>query len=259
MKFCPECGAKQRAAVSRGAAASEAAAHHSLSPYYAFASVAVFALVFTAYGISRYDQRERTPEALAIQGAVREQSRALAVPASGEAANGTAQPVVASTPAHRLSQAPIHTAHRHSARQYAATGDDIADEGTYLREDNTGAGADVAGSVARARASLDRNSLWPARRAVMVALAAQPGNGEALQLRAELVSREHERDALLDYARQCAREGRWTCVWDNASHARSVDVSSREAQKLLSYAVARRGADSGGSFDPVASGVMINQ
>ncbi|QBR03078.1 hypothetical protein [Paraburkholderia pallida] len=219
----------------------------------------MFALVFTAYGISHYDQRERTPEAQAIQGAVREQSRALAVPASGESANGAAQPVIASAPAHRLSQAPVRTAHRHSARQYAATSDDLAGDGTDLREDNTGARADVTGSVARARASLDRNSLWPARRAVMVALAAQPGNKEALQIRAELVLREHERDALLDSARQCAREGRWACVWNNASHARSVDVSSREAQKLLSYAVARRGADSGGSFDPVASDVMINQ
>jgi len=102
--------------------------------------------------------------------------------------------------------------------------------------------ADVSRSLAIARASLDKNSLGPARSAINSALAAQPGNGSALQMQAELTSREDQRDSLLGYARLCARDGRWVCAWHNAGHALTVDSSSGEAREILSRSIAAQGA-----------------
>lgn len=102
--------------------------------------------------------------------------------------------------------------------------------------------ADVARSLASARASLDKNSLGPARSAINSALAEQPGNGTALQMQAELTSREDQRDSLLGYARLCARDGRWVCAWHNAGHALTVDSSSGEAREILSRSIAAQGA-----------------
>ncbi|MEX3925674.1 hypothetical protein AB4Y36_16810 [Paraburkholderia sp. BR10936] len=102
--------------------------------------------------------------------------------------------------------------------------------------------ADVSRSLAMARASLDKNSLGPARSAINSALAAQPGNGSALQMQAELTSREDQRDSLLGYARLCARDGRWVCAWHNAGHALTVDSSSGEAREILSRSIAAQGA-----------------
>ncbi|MCG5076535.1 hypothetical protein [Paraburkholderia tagetis] len=87
----------------------------------------------------------------------------------------------------------------------------------------------------------------------MAALAEQPGNDEAQQIRAELATREQERDSLLGSARLCAREGQWACAWNSAGHALSVDGSSREARKLRSRALAEHGADSSGRFDPAGA------
>jgi hypothetical protein len=91
----------------------------------------------------------------------------------------------------------------------------------------------VTRDLATARAALDRHSLWPARKAVLSALAVQPNNPDAQQLRAELAAREQERDALIGDARQCAHARQWTCVRRNAGRAASVDISSREAKRLL--------------------------
>ncbi|TDG09989.1 hypothetical protein E1N52_05640 [Paraburkholderia guartelaensis] len=102
--------------------------------------------------------------------------------------------------------------------------------------------ADISRSLAIARASLDKNSLGPARSAINSALAAQPGNGSALQMQAELTSREDQRDSLLGYARLCARDGRWVCAWHNAGHALTVDSSSGEAREILSRSIAAQGA-----------------
>ncbi|MCP3722486.1 hypothetical protein M3I53_04945 [Paraburkholderia sp. CNPSo 3272] len=102
--------------------------------------------------------------------------------------------------------------------------------------------ADVSRDLASARASLDRNSLGPARSAINSALTAQPGNGSALQMQAELTSREDQRDSLLGYARLCARDGRWVCAWHNAGHALTVDSSSGEAREILSRSIAAQGA-----------------
>ncbi|MEM5399837.1 MULTISPECIES: hypothetical protein [Paraburkholderia] len=102
--------------------------------------------------------------------------------------------------------------------------------------------ADVSRNLSIARASLDKNSLGPARSAINSALAAQPGNGSALQMQAELTSREDQRDSLLGYARLCARDGRWVCAWHNAGHALTVDSSSGEAREILSRSIAAQGA-----------------
>ncbi len=102
--------------------------------------------------------------------------------------------------------------------------------------------ADVSRKLASARASLDKNSLGPARSAINSALAEQPGNGSALQMQAELTSREDQRDSLLGYARLCARDGRWVCAWHNAGHALTVDSSSGEAREILSRSIAAQGA-----------------
>lgn len=94
----------------------------------------------------------------------------------------------------------------------------------------------VTKDLLNARAALDRHSLWPARKAVTSALAAQPSNPDAQQLRTELVAREQERDALIGDARQCAHARQWTCVRRSAGRAASVDISSREAKRLLARA-----------------------
>ena len=98
----------------------------------------------------------------------------------------------------------------------------------------------VARQLALARANLTRNRLWPARRAIQHALAGQPGNDDAQRLRTELMARERQRDALLGYARQCARGGQWDCVRQYAGRAASVDTSSREARRLLARAAGDR-------------------
>lgn len=95
---------------------------------------------------------------------------------------------------------------------------------------------DVSRQLAIARTDLNRNSLWPARKAIANALARQPGNDEALRMRAELASRERERDSLLAYARQCSRSGQSACLRQYAGRAASVDTSSREAKRLLARA-----------------------
>jgi len=102
--------------------------------------------------------------------------------------------------------------------------------------------AGVARNLASARANLDKNNLGPARSAISSVLAQQPGNGYALQMQAELTSREDHRDSLLGYARLCAREGKWVCAWHNAGNALTVDASSSEARELLSRSIAAQGA-----------------
>lgn len=101
---------------------------------------------------------------------------------------------------------------------------------------------DAARNLASARASLDKNNLGAAHSAINAALAEQPGNGTALQMQAELTSREDQRDSLLGYARLCARDGRWLCAWHNAGHALTVDSSSGEAREILSRSIAAQGA-----------------
>ncbi|RQH05786.1 hypothetical protein [Paraburkholderia dinghuensis] len=144
---------------------------------------------------------------------------------------------------------PINTVQRNTASQRR-----VADERPIARRADVSVRADVARNLASARASLDKDDLMPARRALMNVLAEQPGNGQAQQMQTELASREAERDSLLGYARLCARNGQWVCAWHNAGHALTIDASSQEARALLSRAIAEQGAHASRSFDPSLPG-----
>jgi ribosomal protein L37E len=56
------------------------------------------------------------------------------------------------------------------------------------------------------------------------------------QMRTELTSREHTRDALLRHAWHCRALGDWQCVTDNATQAYAIDASSWEAKHLVGWA-----------------------
>jgi hypothetical protein len=141
VRFCPECGANQRAA------ASKAAAHRSRTQYYAFGGTAVFALVFAAFGISHRNLREHTPEAQAIQGSAPGQPHIFAVPGPGQP-GVTAQPVLASVPQHHPLRGPSSATHRDSAGQYAASHKGLSGKHTYARNGNTSSIANIGGSHA---------------------------------------------------------------------------------------------------------------
>lgn len=262
MKFCPECGANQLAAASRAAAASETAAHHMRPQLYAVGTVAAFALAFTAYGILHRNEPEQNP-VVQVHGSVYAPQGASAVtvtsipltPDAPDPSEAPAAPSVAAyaPPAHRLPGSSAMT-HIDAAERNAASQRRVFDQRAPARKGNASVRADVARNLASARASLDKNTLGPARTALMSVLAGQPGNGEAQQMQAELVSREGERDVLLGYARLCAREGQWVCAWHNAGHALTVDASSQEARALLSRAIAEHGASASRSFDPSLPG-----
>jgi hypothetical protein len=65
------------------------------------------------------------------------------------------------------------------------------------------------------------------------------------QMRTELASREHTRDALLHHAWHCRAIGDWQCVADNATQAYAIDASSWEAKHLVSRAAKEPGKASG--------------
>ncbi|WP_322014322.1 hypothetical protein [Paraburkholderia sp. J12] len=287
--FCPQCGANQIAGSPRMAPAGNAMAHeapHGLAqrlrgywsalplhfggaralagryprheaslhvereeyegsgfpqarlPYYACGVLAVIALVLAAYIVSHRDEKEPTPGVQVVEGSVVEPQAASAAQATRSPASRHAAPVVAVVPPHRA-QPPVPVA--------ATLADDHA---AAAKNAESPTRSDVARNLASARTSLDKNSLWPARRAVTTALAEQPNNSEALQMRTELVSREQERDSLLGYARLCEREAKWVCVWQNAGHAVTLDTSSREAKRLLARAIAEQGAGTARQVDP---------
>ncbi|WP_321945538.1 hypothetical protein [Paraburkholderia sp. J10-1] len=155
-----------------------------------------------------------------------------------------AQPRTAAV--HTVTLPPGNAARKSSADERALAAAKIKAEKANEAKANAAkasyARADVARNLASARASLDKNNLGPARSAINAALAEQPGNGNALQMQAELTSREDQRDSLLGYARLCARDGRWLCAWHNAGHALTVDSSSGEARAILSRSIAAQGA-----------------
>jgi hypothetical protein len=217
MKYCPECGVGQLSTTPRPAQVTESATHHTRSQIATFASVIVFALVFSAWGISYHTARERPPAGARLMLAPQDTSAVSAMSAS---AGTIARNEAAST---RQIQAM-------AAVPVATHKSDIA--GTRM---------DVARSLASARASLDKNHLWPARRAIMKALAEQPDNAAARRMQAELVSREHERDELIADARSCARKAQWACARQNADQAHTIDASSNAAKELLSRAASEHG------------------
>ncbi|MFP6561978.1 hypothetical protein WJ542_27295 [Paraburkholderia sp. B3] len=235
-------------ASSQEETAGEPPGHRSRQQFYAFASVAVFALAFAAYGIAHHEEKEPAPVAQTAKGPVLA-PQVVAVPATRAPANDTEPPAAPQALAEPAPRAPPRMANRDAARQNADAPMNRHEERVAVRKTSANLHADAARNLASARASLDKSNLWPARRAIMSALAEEPGNSEALQMQAELVSRERERDALLGYARLCARQGQWVCAWQNAGHALTVDASSHPASELLARAIARRGASTAGSLD----------
>jgi len=228
-------------------------------PLYLCGGLAVVA--FAAYLVVPGDgpmRRAQTTEG-AVSGAYRTPPQADAGDASTDAGTGLlpAQDIdiaglnIPSVPGEPKADADLAglDADAGSAAPGAASGP--ADNPSPAPRSRRGAGerTDVTRQLAMARADLGRNRLWPAHRAVEGVLAAQPGNKDALQLRAELASRERERDALIDHARECARTRQWACERQYAQRAANVDASSRDAKRLLARAsgtsretvVARRG------------------
>ncbi|MGF6769065.1 hypothetical protein P3T18_001535 [Paraburkholderia sp. GAS199] len=96
--------------------------------------------------------------------------------------------------------------------------------------------ADSARQLRAARANLQQNNLSATKARLAAAIAAQPDNRDALNLRASLTQREQQRDALLSLARGCGYIARWNCVSQNAGSALQIDSSSKEAQRLVTLA-----------------------
>ncbi|MFM0672746.1 hypothetical protein [Paraburkholderia sediminicola] len=97
--------------------------------------------------------------------------------------------------------------------------------------------ADVSRHLKAARANLQQNNLSATRARLAAAIAAQPDNRDALNMRSTVSQREQQRDALLSLARGCGYIARWTCVSHNAGTALQIDSSSKEAQRLMTLAV----------------------
>lgn len=95
----------------------------------------------------------------------------------------------------------------------------------------------VARNLQIARASLQKNDLSTARATIMEVVAAEPNNGEALRMRADLIDREQRRDAALGAARLCEKQEQWTCAWHHAGNALVIDTTNAEAKRLLSRAI----------------------
>lgn len=265
LALCPQCGANQLAAAARMAAASEGVpnerahgvaqrlrtnlgalpgalggnrtydgeypsideervAERKRLPRYAWAGLGALAISVTGYAFLHRSEWEPKLGAQVVVGSV-----------SGlKASQGTHRTLAALTnrpPAvlPRANAAQHRVAHESAPAAPAASR--LAAAPHYAS-----AHPEVATHLASARLNLDKNNLWPARRALTSALAVEPGNPEAQQMQADLVMREQQRDALIGEARQCAYEHQWACVRQDAGHAVSVDASSREAKHLLTLA-----------------------
>lgn len=96
---------------------------------------------------------------------------------------------------------------------------------------------DISRYIKAARVNLQANNLSGAKSRIAAALAAQPGNRDALNLRAAVRTREQERDALLSLARGCSYIARWACVSRNAGEAMQIDSGSKEARRLAMRAM----------------------
>jgi len=202
-------------------------------PLYACSALALIAFMLAAYVILPRNRYEPIPGVQVIEGSVGGGQQASPVPGTTE--RGVPSVAGAVAPRGDPSATGIDA---DAPPQRAAAGNTPSAPKRVANPSR-----DVSRQLAIARANLHRNSLWPARRAVMNALAGQPGNDDAQRLRADLASRERERDALLGNARQCARSGQWGCVRQYASRAASVDTSSREARRLLARAGGNQGVN----------------
>jgi predicted Zn-dependent protease len=84
---------------------------------------------------------------------------------------------------------------------------------------------------------LQKDNLTAAESHLSAALATQPKNQEALDMRTDLTGREQQRDAALDVARGCMYMERWNCAWHNAGNALVVDSGSAEAKSIIAQAM----------------------
>lgn len=113
--------------------------------------------------------------------------------------------------------------------------------------------ADASRQLRSARANLQRNNLSATKTRVAAALAAQPDNRDALNLRDTVAAREQQRDASLSVARGCSYVARWACVWHNAGNALAVDSSSKEALRLVDLSMRESELASAWPAQPVAA------
>jgi hypothetical protein len=100
---------------------------------------------------------------------------------------------------------------------------------------------DLTDSLAAARTSLAHSDLTGARAALSAALSMQPDNEDAQALGRELAPREAERDAALQAAQACAKNGQWRCAEQSASNALAADSGSDTAKTLLEQAIVQAG------------------
>jgi hypothetical protein len=84
--------------------------------------------------------------------------------------------------------------------------------------------------------ALQRGNLAAARRYLAAISASDKDTSQLQQMRTELATREHARDALLHHAWHCHAIGDWQCVNDNASQALAIDASNWEAKHLVARA-----------------------
>jgi len=89
--------------------------------------------------------------------------------------------------------------------------------------------------------ALQDGSLAAARRRLAGMSVSGNDSSQLEQMRTELTSREHTRDALLHHAWHCRAIGDWQCVADNATQALATDASSWEAKHLVALAAKELG------------------
>ncbi|MEX3914982.1 hypothetical protein AB4Y43_01885 [Paraburkholderia sp. BR10872] len=260
LALCPQCGANQQAAAARIAGADEGlpderahgvaervranlalganrpydgeypsideehVAERKRLPRYAWAGLGALAIALTGYAFLHRGEWEPKLGVQVVQGAVSGSK-------GTRGTHGSSRSVAAVT-----NRPPAVLPHANAAQRRVAQRNTPAVSHPLAAPRYASAHPEVASNLASARLSLDKNNLWPARRALTSALAVEPGNPEAQQMQAELVTREQQRDALIGEARQCEHERQWACVRQDAGHAVEVDASSREARHLLTLA-----------------------
>jgi hypothetical protein len=260
LALCPQCGANQVAAAARIAAASEGlpderaygvaerlranlalganrpydgkypsideehVAEPKRLPRYAWAGLCALAIALTGYAFLHRSEWEPKLGVQVVEGSVSGSK-------GTQGNHGTSGTVAALT-----NRPPAVLPRANAAQRRVAQENAPAVSRPPAAPRYAGAHPEVASNLASARLNLDKNNLWPARRALTSALAVEPGNAEAQQMQADLVAREQQRDALIGEARQCEHERQWACVRQDAGHAVEVDASSREARHLLTLA-----------------------
>ncbi|HEY1609548.1 MAG TPA: hypothetical protein VGG24_09795 [Paraburkholderia sp.] len=203
-------------------------------PLYVGSVLAVVAFVVAAYLILPRSEWEPIPGVQVIEGTVGGLGQMTSSESHGMASADTDTATDEIPPPHQT----WGPAADHASGDGAVVAQQgrLSSDRTLAAKGSASARPDVARQLSIARSNLRRNSLWPARRALTNALAAQPDNSDAQRLRVELTSRERERDAALGSARQCARSGQWSCVREYAGRAATIDTSSSGARRLLARA-----------------------